>query len=248
MIWRLTLLELRRLALSPVAWVALALVALFSGFLLTASVDEFLRTQGRIQGPAPGVTDMLAERYLPLVGFLLMLITPTLTMRSLAEERRSGSLILLRAAPVSPRTIVVSKFAAVALLFLLQVVLCLLPVVFLAAGTELDTGRLAIAALGLYLMVSGFAAVGVAASAATREPVIAAMLGLGVLLVAWMLKAFAEAPIWGAEFMARLAPLSRLESFGRGLIDPAALVYFLAIILLALQVAVGRLHALRRDG
>lgn len=244
MIGRLTWLELRRASLSPVPWLALAVVQLFAGFLLVAFVEEFLQIQGRVQGPAPGVTAMITDRYLPLVGFLLLIVTPSLTMRSIAEERRSGSLLLLRAAPVSPATVVIAKFMAVFSLYLLHIGLALLPIALIATGTDLDGGRIAAAALGLVLMAAGFAAVGIAASASTSEPVIAAMLSLAVLLVAWMLKAFADAPGAG-ELVARLAPLVRLEAFSAGEVRLDGIVYFLSMVLVALSIAVDRLRAER---
>src|SRR5690606_20858052 len=128
---------------------------------------------------APGVTDIVAVPVLATATSLLLLIVPLLTMRVFAEERRSGTLMLLRSSPVSAAQIVLGKYLGlVAMLAVLVAMVVLMPV-SLALGTTLDWGKLAAATLGLMLMVSAFAAAGLFLSSLTRQPMLAAVAAFG---------------------------------------------------------------------
>jgi ABC-2 type transport system permease protein len=115
----------------------------------------------------------------------------------------------------------------------------------LAAGGEIDFGLLACNALGLALLAATFAAVGLFASSLTRQPILAAVLALGLLLGSWL------ASLAGADSAAAVQLLSvtrRFESFNRGLLDSVDLVWHGLAIALFLVLTIRRLDRDRLVG
>lgn len=121
--------------------------------------------------------------------FMLLLYIPVLTMRSLAEERRSRTDQLLLTSPVPVRGIVLGKFFAMCAVFALP---CLMDVVMIlilwALGGTVPALAANFAAL-LYYFLLGCAAIamGEFLSGLTENPIIAAVAGFSVLLLAYMM-------------------------------------------------------------
>jgi ABC-2 type transport system permease protein len=190
----------------------------------------------------------------------LFMITPTvipfLTMRSLAEERRAGTLETLLATPTTTAAIVIGKWGAAYIYLLSLCVLALgfpaLAVYFFEEGLSglrlLETEHLV--GGGLYLSVSGaaFVATGIFASSLTRSQLVAGMLTFTLLLgqLALMMYFFLYPPpepttIIGETVIQSLGPLFRglehLREFARGVIDSRPIVYYLSNAALFLGLA-----------
>lgn len=121
--------------------------------------------------------------------FMLLLYIPVLTMRSLAEERRSRTDQLLLTSPVPVRGIVLGKFFAMCAVFALP---CLMDVVMIlilwALGGTVPALAANFAALLCYFLLGCAAiAVGEFLSGLTENPIIAAVAGFSVLLLAYMM-------------------------------------------------------------
>ena len=115
------------------------------------------------------------------VYFVLLIIVPVLTMRSLAEEKRQKTDQLLLTAPVSIWKIVAGKYLAMLTVFLIpMLILCLYPLILLQFGSvSLPMAYSAVA--GYTLFGSACLAVGMLVSALTESQVIAAVLTFGAL-------------------------------------------------------------------
>lgn len=121
--------------------------------------------------------------------FMLLLYIPVLTMRSLAEERRSRTDQLLLTSPVPVRGIVLGKFFAMCAVFALP---CLMDVVMIlilwALGGTVPALAANFAALLCYFLLGCAAiAMGEFLSGLTENPIIAAVAGFSVLLLAYMM-------------------------------------------------------------
>lgn len=115
------------------------------------------------------------------------MVTPLLSMRLLAEERRNHTLTLLISAPVSMTDIVIGKFLGLMVFFLVVITLIVALSISLRLGGALDFGLLLSNTLGLLLLTACFSALGLYISSLTAQPVIAAIGALGVLLGLWMI-------------------------------------------------------------
>lgn len=190
----------------------------------------------------------------------LFMITPTvipfLTMRSLAEERRAGTLETLLATPTTTAAIVIGKWGAAYVYFLSLCVLALgfpaLSVYFFEDGLSglrlLETEYLV--GGGLYLSVSGaaFVATGIFASSLTRSQLVAGMLTFTLLVgqLALMMYFFLYPPpepttIIGETVIQSFGPLfsglDHLREFARGKIDSRPIVYYLSTAALFIGLA-----------
>ena len=186
MIFTIAARELRSLFLSPLAWAILAVTQFIMAWLFLAQIETWLTLQPRlaaIEG-APGVADIVVAPLLANAAIVLLLITPLITMRSLSEEYRARTISLLFSAPVSMTEIVLGKYLGILGFFLAVLVMLALMPLSLMVGTDLDLGKLAAGLLGLSLMLSAFAAIGLYMSSLTEQPVVAAVTTFGLLLTA----------------------------------------------------------------
>jgi ABC-2 type transport system permease protein len=242
--------ELRRIFLTPLAWVLLAAVLAVLAYFFLLELGAFLALMPKIAGmaDAPGVTDLVVLPLLRATASLLLIIAPLLGMRAIASDRQNGSLTLLLASGVGDARIVIGKFAG---LFAFAIVLILLSAAMalsLDVGTSLDLGRIAAAVLGLILFAAALIAIAVAASSATQSAPLAASIALVLNLLLWMLDAGARYEGVSSTFINYLALPTHLEPFLHGIVSSVDVLYFLLIVVVALALAVRRIAALRVRG
>jgi gliding motility-associated transport system permease protein len=242
--------EWRRLAVQPFAWMLAAVVVALMAWQYLLSLEAFLRLAPKIGGlsEAPGVTDLVAIPLLRSFSNLLMLIVPLVTMRTIAGERRNQSLSLLLAGGVGNARIVTGKyFGALGFVVVLIALVVAMPLA-LAAGTPLDYGRLAAAALGLVLFASALTAIGVLASAWTPQPALAAAAAFAITSLLAIVDAGARLQGVDNTGINYLALPTHMEPFFRGLVASVDIVYFLLVVVVALALAARRLDRLRATG
>ena len=229
--------------MTPLAWVLLGVAQFLLAYVFLRLLQAFGETQGQLQAlpGAPGVTRLVAMPLFETCAFVLMLLVPILTMRSLAEERRAQTMALLLSAPVSAAEIVLGKYLGVLGFVLIVVALCAVMPISLYAGTTLDHGQLLAGLMGLILVASTFVAVGLLASALSTQPAMAAALAFAILALLWMLD-------WGADragVFSYLSVLSHLRVLLRGIVDTAYIAYFLVLGGGCLYFATRRIEMLR---
>jgi ABC-2 type transport system permease protein len=179
-----------------------------------------------------------------LYGFatiILLLVMPLLTMRLFSEERKSGTLTLLLAAPASLVQIVLGKFLGLVGFMLALIVLLAAMPLSLLPGTDLDLGRIAAGLLGLFLMMLAFGAAGLFVSSLTREPTIAAVGGFGLLLLVWLVQilAYQDTPLAG--LFGYLSLIGHFDDLRRGIFDTGDVAYYLLFTTFFLWLTVQRL-------
>lgn len=216
--------------------------AWFGGVLYVAGVAFF----------GFGVDDLFAHGLLAMNGLFfwmavgLVVYVPAVTMRLIAEERRSGSLEFVATLPLRPIEIVVGKWAAAVVTVGVTLGATLpWPIVLWWLG-PLDVAPVVGGYLGLSLLAAAFAAMGVCASAVSETASVAFLLGFVACLFPWALGfALDKLPLdWvgvaqAGSFQAQLAGLSR------GILDTRAVVLFLSVAALSLGWAAAALERRR---
>lgn len=244
MIFRIAAFELRRLFISPLAWLLLAaiqfLAAMFFYVLLSRYLDA---TQPH---GAHGLTEVVAAGMLQITGLVIVLISPFLTMRLFSEERRSGTINLLFSSPVSVTELVLGKYLGVmAFLFIALAMIALMPLSLLP-GTRLDPGMLAAGLLGLALLMLSIAAIGLFISTLTTQPVTAAGITFGVLFLLWIIHiAGHSAHGAAASVFIWLSMLGHYNRLLGGLVSSVDIAYYLLLAALFLLLSIWRLDAMR---
>lgn len=243
--WCLLSHELRVMFISPATYVAAFLFLLLMGFIYLLSLDAVSREPSE---------QLPSELFFQLFWLPVFFMVPLLTMRSLAEERRQGTLETLMTTPASAAEVVFSKFASAYLLYLLLwgltfgfplIVRWTVP----AAALEVPLFDFASLAGGfLFIAVSGtlYIALGIFASSLTRTQLVAGMLSFSLLFVLIISgRLMTQLPMvevgwlsWVESSLDYFQTFKHLEDFGRGVIDSRPLVLYLSNTLLLLGITV----------
>ncbi|HYN88644.1 MAG TPA: ABC transporter permease [Ardenticatenaceae bacterium] len=166
---------------------------------------------------------------------ILLFLAPLLTMRLIAEERRMGTIELLLTSPIRDWELVVGKFLGGLGLFAVMLLLTgIYPLILFRLGNP-DPGPMLSAYLGLLLFGSTLLAAGLFTSSLTQNQVVAAVLGIGLVLVIFLLDAAGNFVGGRAgEVLGQLAMGAHFDDMTRGVIDTRDVVYFLSAIALFL--------------
>lgn len=239
---------MRSLFLSPLSWAVLAITQAFVGYAFLVKLELFLQLKAYLPGlpGAPGLTAIVVAPAFKAAGMVMLLAAPLVTMRLVAEERRSGTLSLLLSAPISMTDIVLGKFLGVMAFFALVVLVILLTPLSLLMGGSLDYGLLASGFLGLLLLTASFAAAGLFMSSLTAHPAVAAISSFGLLLLLWNMDWAGTGADEGVRpLFSYLAVTSHFNALLQGVVDSADLVYTALLVVTFLVLAIRRLDSVR---
>lgn len=238
-----TRLELKRLAVRPLAWALAALTIAWLAWTFVLGLGQFLGAQVKLAAvaDAPGFTDLVAIPLLAELAKLAFLVVPLMTMTLIAGERRAGTLALLASTGLPPWRIVLGKYLAVLVWLALWLLAALAMPLVVGLGSTADWGKLASASLGTALLLATLAAIGIACSAATTFPAIAAAMALIVTLALWTIDRGAQAAGVSGGFLEWLTMATHLQNLLRGLVASSDLAWFVLAIALSLSLAIRRL-------
>lgn len=222
------------------------LFSLLNSLMAYITIGIFLLALGLLLWFFPD-TSILEYGYAELTGFftlapfLFMFLIPALTMRSFAEERREGTYILLATRPLTDWQIILAKYwACLVLVFfaILPTLIYYYAIVQLGLPQgNIDGGAVTGSYAGLLLLGAAFTAIGIFASAVTKNQVIAFAVAVFICFIAYQ----------GLDAMSRIFALQYLEtillalsvnehyqSVSRGVLDTRDLVYFISFATLFL--------------
>lgn len=223
--------ELFSLLNSLMAYITIGVFLLVSGLLLWFFPDTSILEYGYAE----------LNGFFSLTPFLFMFLIPAITMRSFAEERREGTYVLLASRPLTEWQIILAKYFACLTLVLFALIPTLLyyySIVQLGLPKgNIDGGAVTGSYIGLLLLGSAFAAIGIFASSVTRNQVIAFAVAVFLSFIAYsgfdaLSKIFAFDML--EDVFSWLSINQHFQSMGRGVLDTRDLVYFVTFILLFL--------------
>ena len=225
--------ELRGFFSSITGYLAVAVFLVLTGLMLWVLKSDFNILDY-------GYADL---RGLFLIGpFLYLFLIPAITMRSLAEERRTGTIEMLMTRPLSDWTIVWAKFLAswtLVLISLLPTLVAYFSVVALGDPVgNIDTGAVAGSYIGLLLLGGAFVAIGIFCSSLTQNQIVAFILAALLCAAAYLgFESVARMGIFGGAelFVRRLGMMNHYESISRGVVDTRDVLYFVSVMALFLM-------------
>jgi ABC-2 type transport system permease protein len=209
--------------------VAFFFMLILGWFFYSALRDAII--QAAYQPYAPGVQIIIS----PMVT-LLLFVMPAITMRTIAEEMRMGTMELLLTAPVKDWELVVGKWLG-AFLFMLTLlaVTWIFPIVLnFLVKPGIDQGILLTGYLGLILMVASLVAVGVFISSLFNSQVVVFLISLAIVLFFWLVRPPSTATGISSQILTYLNFIDHYLNFYRGTIDLSDIVYYLSLTSLAL--------------
>jgi ABC-2 type transport system permease protein len=219
--------ELSALFLSPIAYVMLMFFLLVTGCGFYWLVKENLEVMRSVQG------------LMMVIWACMLIVLPVLTMRTFAEERRSGTFETLMTAPVHNSTVVLAKFAGVWTFFILMCAptLLYLKIIQILAPESvslMDTGPIAEGYLTVGLIAAAFLAMGMLASALTSNQIIAAISTFSIMSILFFGGLFE--PQLSNNPMVRevggyLSSALHLMEAARGVFDSRSVVFYVSLTL-----------------
>src|SRR5208282_510919 len=178
----------------------------------------------------------ITEIFLNLCFWLILLFSaPVITMRLFALEKYSGTFETLMTASVGDVAVVLAKFTA-ALVFFMIMWLPLLGCVFIlryfTRGSNLvEAGTLCSTFLGIFLLGSLYMAIGCFASAMTRNQIVAAIISFAIGAALFLLSFLAEQlPVertWATQTLGCVCVWRQMQEFARGVVDTRYIVFYL---------------------
>lgn len=188
-----------------------------------------------------------------LSPLIFLILIPAITMRSIAEERRTGTIELLFTRPISDLKIVLAKyFAGISLLFIaiLPTGIYYLSMHFLGNPVGvIDDGATLTSYLGLFLLGSGFVAIGIFASSVTNSQIVAFILAM---FLCWIfldgLSLLGSYNLMGSmdSVIRNIGIQEHYDSIQRGVLDSKDLIYFLSLISVFLIAALTVIKSLKK--
>jgi ABC-2 type transport system permease protein len=164
-----------------------------------------------------------------------LLVVPLVTMRTYAEERRSGTIELLMTSPVTDLQIIVGKFLGAMSLYAAMLGITLVHMAILFVYGNPEWKPIASGYLGLLLLGGCFVSLGLFFSSLTRNQIVAGMFTFAVLLLFWILDWVGSLAGPGVEkVVGYLSLTGHLEDFVRGVIDSQHVIYYLSFITFSL--------------
>lgn len=210
--------ELRSFFDSPMAYVFLVVFALLNGWFFTTTFFLY------------GQSDL--RTLFNIVPLVYLFFIPGITMGLISREKGLGTIEIISTLPIEDRDIVVGKYlSAVALIAIALLTTSLHFITLSSFGNSIDYGAVFTGYLGLLLVGSVYASVGMFSSAVTDNQVISFIVGIAIIFVFWLFdKVLIFMPDLLAGTIQYLSVEYHLSNISRGVIDTRNLIYFGSVI------------------
>jgi ABC-2 type transport system permease protein len=257
--------EVRTYFTSPLAYVVVGVFLMLSGYIFWASLVRFSALCLQY-GNNPyvfnqlNVNDMVIRPLFGSMGVIFLLMIPVITMRLLAEERRTGTAELLFTCPVTTGQVILGKYLGASFLLLVMLGATLTyPLLIMASSAKPDMKPTLVGYLGVLLMGLAFLGIGLLVSAMTENQIIAAVGAFGALLLMWSVGWVAESVtvtlaallntatfgLWEklklglggptlGDLLSRISISEHFGDFRKGLLDTEHVVFYLSVVFFSL--------------
>ncbi|MBF0169722.1 MAG: ABC transporter permease subunit [Nitrospinae bacterium] len=249
--------ELRSSFNSPVALVTITIFTALIGYYFynifasfsTLSFQAQTNPVEAKQYGALNVTEFVIRPFFGIMSLVLLIMLPMLTMRSFAEEKKSGTMELLLTFPVRDIEAIMGKFFGCLALFFLMLALTFPCMALVAYFGEPEWGVIGAGYVGMVLLASAFIAMGLFMSSITENQIVAAILSFAALLVLYMIGyTAAYAGEWLNVILSYLSFTAHFESFAKGVIDTSDVNYYLLFVIFFLFLSMRSLESKRWRG
>ena len=225
--------EFRSYFASPIAYVIVGLFALLFGWFFVSGLAFFARNSSPFGGgpPSINVNELLVRPLLGNATVLLLLVLPLITMRTYAEEKRSGTIELLLTSPLTDLQIILGKFIGAMALYTLMLAVTLIDIGLLFMYGNPEWQPIATGYLGLWLMGGSFISIGLLLSSMTKNQIVAGMLTFAVILLLYVMSWMSDSvgPT-GQTILTYLSVVEHFDDFSKGVIDTSHLAYYASFI------------------
>lgn len=232
--------ELRAYFYSPIAYIVAGVFLGLVGYFFASSVQGFSMQAIQLSGSGREIsgfnpTNVIMKGLFRSMGTVFILLTPLITMRLIAEEKRAKTMELLMTSPLSITTILAGKYVAALLIYAIIILSTLYIPLTIEYFSTVSWGQIVSGYLGLVLLGMAMISVGLLCSSVTDKQVVAAVLTIGILVLFW----FVGGVIGGhredvTKVMREFSLFSHFENLYNGLLDMRDVVYLLSFTVVVL--------------
>jgi len=226
--------ELRAYFASPIAYIVIGFFALLYGIFFVAILNYFVSAsmQAGLMGGAQSmnVNQQLVRPLLQNVAVVVLFMLPMVTMRTYAEEKRSGTIELLLTSPITDFQIVMGKFFGAMALYcaMLAVTLFHLAVLYMYGRPEWKP--ILTSYIGLLLFGGSFVALGLFVSSLSKNQIVAGAVTFALSLMLWIITWLNFGASASDKVLGYLSIIDHLDDFSKGVIDTTHVIYYLSFI------------------
>lgn len=220
-IWIITKRELQSFFDSLIAYIILILFLGFSGFFTWLfGSDIFLVGQASLQS------------FFNVSYWTLFFFIPALTMRLLAEEKKTGTIELLLTKAVTDREVVIGKFLSTLILVIIALAFTIPYIITVYNIGNMDLGQVICGYLGLILMSASYISIGLYASSTTNNQIVAFLMAMLIGLFFHIIFDVLASNFSGmiGQLFHTLSLSNHFEAISRGVLDTRDLIYFGSLI------------------
>jgi ABC-2 type transport system permease protein len=228
--------ELKSYFASPIAYIVVGAFAVLYGWFFVVILAYFLRQSmqmGMMQSGASAinVNQMLIRPLLQNMTVMILFMLPAVTMRTYAEEKRSGTMELLLTSPLTDFQVIMGKFVGAMALYAVILAVSLVPILLLFLYGRPEWKEIATSYLGLLLLGGCFISVGMFISSLTKNQIVAFVGTFFVFLFLWVINWMGSL---GGPTLDRLtsylAIMDQFDDFSKGVIDTTHLIYYVSFM------------------
>jgi len=246
--------ELYVLFASPIFYVVALTFLIIAGYFFYNTVAfynllSFQASQNPMMAEQLNLEQTVLRPFFLNLGIVLLLLSPLMTMRLYAEERKTGTLELVFTFPIADRSALLAKFAAVVTALALILIGTLPGILVLHSFSGLNWKLVLCGYSGIFLLGSSFMSLGIFTSSLTQNQIIAAVLSFGALLMFWVIGW--TKPLVAPTMAALIEYLSitqHLDNFAKGVLDSRDILYYLLFVTFFLFLTLRQLESHRWKG
>jgi len=207
--------ELRSYFTSPVAYIVIVVFLIITGWFFTSNLF------------VAGVVTM--RGVLDIIPFILIFFIPAITMRTFAEEKKTGTIELLLTKPITDFEIIIGKFLSTLTFAALALAPTIIYAISLTFLGPIDIGAVISAYIGLILMCGIYVSIGLFASSLTENQVVAFIVCFLIVFALFMLnKILVYMPAGIVSILEYIGTDYHFGSISRGVIDSRDIIYYLS--------------------
>ena len=226
--------ELRSYFASPIAYIVLGFFALLYGWFYVTILNYFVQSSMQMNQFGPqsmNINQQMIRLLLQNVTVLLLFVLPMITMRTYAEEKRSGTIELLLTSPLTDFQIIMGKFLGALALYAIMLLITTVHIGILFIYGKPEWKPIVSAYLGLLLMGGCFISAGLFISSLTKNQIVAVMATFAVFLFLWVINWIGSSSGPQVEkITSYLSIIEHFDDFAKGVIDTTHVIYYLSFM------------------
>ncbi len=232
--WPLFKKELRAYFTSPIFYIVGAVFLALTGYFFINSIINYSRMGIQLSGSGKpfenfNPTTIVMKPLFNTMGTIFILLTPLITMRLMAEEKKAKTMELLMTSPVSITAIIISKYLAAWVIYSIVILSTLYMPFVINYYSSVVWSQIFTGYFGVLLLGAAMISVGLLCSSVTDKQIVAAILTIGILVIFWFIGGvIGSVSEELSRLMRALSLFSHFDALTDGLLDLRDMIYMIS--------------------